>query len=46
MLVPGQIAPWLVAFHRFVEVSLGIAVALALTAIWPVHELKSGKNPG
>jgi uncharacterized membrane protein YccC len=21
--------------HRFIEVSLGIAVALALTAVWP-----------
>jgi len=28
--------PWRVAGHRFVEVSIGIAVALALTALWPV----------
>ncbi len=26
---------WIVASHRFVEVSLGIAVALAVTQLWP-----------
>jgi uncharacterized membrane protein YccC len=35
MLVPRSISPWLIAFHRFSEVSLGIAVGLALTALWP-----------
>jgi uncharacterized membrane protein YgaE (UPF0421/DUF939 family) len=29
-------APWIVASHRFVEVSLGIAVALLTTLLWPV----------
>ena len=43
-LVPREIAPWLVAFHRFVEVLLAIAVALALTALWPGPELKSSQN--
>jgi len=28
--------PWDVAVHRFIEVSLGIAVALAVTLVWPV----------
>jgi uncharacterized membrane protein YgaE (UPF0421/DUF939 family) len=28
--------PWVVAIHRFVEVSLGIAVALLVTVIWPI----------
>ena len=28
--------PWIVASHRFVVVSLGIAVALLVTAIWKV----------
>lgn len=28
--------PWNVAIHRFIEVSLGIAVALATTLAWPV----------
>ncbi len=45
MLVPRGIAPWLIAVHRFVEVSLGIAVALALTALWPERGLASSKNP-
>jgi uncharacterized membrane protein YccC len=36
ILVPREIAPWLISVHRFIEVSLGIAVALAFTALWPV----------
>jgi len=28
--------PWVVASHRFVEVSLGIAVALLVTTVWKV----------
>ena len=28
--------PWIVASHRFVEVSLGIAVALLMTLLWRV----------
>lgn len=28
-------APWIAALHRFVEVSIGIAVGLAVTALWP-----------
>jgi len=35
MLVAYAGAAWVVAVHRFFEVSVGIAVALALTAIWP-----------
>jgi uncharacterized membrane protein YccC len=35
MLVAHAGAAWIVAAHRFFEVSLGIAVGLALTAIWP-----------
>jgi len=27
---------WIVAIHRFLEVSVGIAVALLVTVIWPV----------
>jgi len=34
MLVPRSTSARLVALHRFVEVSLGIAVGLALFAIW------------
>ena len=35
MLVPRATSPWIVAIHRCVEVSLGIAVALVLAAVWP-----------
>lgn len=35
MLVARQQTAWIIAWHRFVEVSLGIAVALLVTAVWP-----------
>jgi len=31
---------WVIAAHRFAEVSIGIAVGLIVTALWP--EKKSG----
>lgn len=34
--------PAVIAVHRFIEVSIGIAVALALTGLWPGRELKTG----
>jgi uncharacterized membrane protein YccC len=34
LLIAHAAPPWIVAYHRFIEVSLGIAVALALTKIW------------
>jgi len=38
LLVAHERAPWIVATHRFVEVSLGIAVALLVTAVWRVPQ--------
>jgi uncharacterized membrane protein YgaE (UPF0421/DUF939 family) len=35
MLVARIRSPWIIAFHRFVEVAAGIIVALAITALWP-----------
>lgn len=35
LLIPHQRAPWIVSWHRFVEVSVGIAVALAIAEVWP-----------
>ena len=35
MLTPHTKAPPIVAIHRFVEISTGIAVGLVVTAIWP-----------
>lgn len=35
MLVVRTTGVWLIAIHRFLEVSTGIAVGLALSALWP-----------
>jgi len=35
MLFAHSAPAWIVAVHRFIEVALGIAVGLALTAVWP-----------
>ena len=35
LLIAHESAAWIVAFHRFVEVSLGIAVALVVAELWP-----------
>jgi uncharacterized membrane protein YgaE (UPF0421/DUF939 family) len=35
LLIAHERPAWIVASHRFVEVSLGIAVALALAEVWP-----------
>jgi len=35
MIVPRSALPWVIAVHRFVEVSIGIAVSLAVSAAWP-----------
>jgi len=35
LLIAHTAPPWIVAMHRFVEVSLGIAVALLVTVVWP-----------
>jgi uncharacterized membrane protein YgaE (UPF0421/DUF939 family) len=32
--------PWVVAYHRFIEVSLGIAVALVVTKVWRLPSAK------
>ena len=38
LLIGRAESAWLVAAHRFVEVSIGIAVGLAFAAVWPEHE--------
>jgi len=35
MLVTRNNSEWVIAVHRFAEVSVGIAVALVLTVLWP-----------
>ncbi len=41
LLIAHQRPPWIVASHRFVEVSLGIAVALLAAAVWRVPGTKA-----
>ena len=36
LLIPRERAPWIAGWHRFLEVSLGIAVALVVTTVWPL----------
>ena len=38
MLVPRDNSAWVIAAHRFVEVTVGIAVGLVITALWPEPE--------
>jgi uncharacterized membrane protein YccC len=40
-LVPRTNQAWIIAVHRFVEVSIGIAVGLAITAFWPEHRSRT-----
>lgn len=35
LLITHNRPPWIVAVHRFIEVSLGIAVALLVAVTWP-----------
>ncbi len=39
LLIPRTGPPWKTAFHRFAEVSIGIAVALIMTVVWPEKEV-------
>jgi len=38
MLIARAEPAWMIAIHRFLEISVGIAVGLLLTAIWPEPE--------
>jgi uncharacterized membrane protein YccC len=41
VLIPRPEAPWAIGFHRFLEVSVGILVALAVAGLWPEHRRPS-----
>ncbi len=41
VLIPRGAAPLITATHRFIEVSVGIIVALAVVALWPEHQRPS-----
>ena len=38
MLIARTAPAWIVAIHRFVEISVGIAVGLLVTAVWPERQ--------
>lgn len=44
LLIPRAAPAWEIAFHRFAEVSVGIAVALLLATVWPEKEDVTSKN--
>jgi uncharacterized membrane protein YgaE (UPF0421/DUF939 family) len=46
LLIPRSNAAWIIALHRFFEVSVGIVVALVLAAVWPEHQSESAKQGG
>jgi uncharacterized membrane protein YccC len=38
MMIARTQPPWIVAIDRFIEISIGLAVGLILTAVWPEPE--------
>ncbi|HUD47099.1 MAG TPA: FUSC family protein [Candidatus Baltobacteraceae bacterium] len=40
LLITRDGRPWIVALHRFLEVSVGISVGLLLSAVWPEKETR------
>jgi uncharacterized membrane protein YgaE (UPF0421/DUF939 family) len=37
-LISRRAAPWIAGWHRFLEVSLGIAVAVVFSRLWPLDK--------
>ncbi|HVI79365.1 MAG TPA: FUSC family protein, partial [Candidatus Acidoferrum sp.] len=44
VLIPRANAAWIIALHRFFEVSVGILIALALVVVWPEHQGEPAKQ--
>ena len=44
VLIPRIGAPWSIAAHRFIEVSIGIVVALVVVAIWEEQQRVSNHS--
>ncbi len=44
MLVARTQPAWLIAIHRFVEISVGLAVGLIVTALWPESQPQSASQ--
>ncbi len=45
MLIQRSKPVWIIALHRFIEVSVGIAIGLMLTALWPERETAINAGP-
>ncbi len=45
LLIPRTRAPCIIGWHRFLEVSLGIAVALVITTVWPLKKKTAKARP-
>jgi uncharacterized membrane protein YccC len=44
VLIPRTAPSWAIALHRFLEVSVGIIVALAVVALWPEDQPSATKS--
>ena len=44
VLIPRSAPAWIIALHRFLEVTVGIVVALAVVALWPEHQPSAAKS--
>ena len=44
VLIPRTSPAWIVGLHRFIEVSVGIIVALIVVAVWPERSAIAAKN--
>src|SRR5205823_13576573 len=44
VLIPRSAPAWIIALHRFLEVSVGIIVALAVVALWPEQQASPAKS--
>jgi len=44
VLIPRSAPAWIIALHRFLEVSVGIIVALAVVALWPEYQPSAAKS--
>src|SRR5205085_8968392 len=44
VLIPRSASAWTIALHRFLEVSVGIIVAVDVVALWPEHQRSAGKS--
>jgi uncharacterized membrane protein YgaE (UPF0421/DUF939 family) len=46
VLIPRSAPAWTIALHTFLEVSVGMIVALAVVALWPEHQPSAVKSAG